>query len=279
MIHQLAQADPGAWGQPFFQHALLAGLPIGALSGLVGYLMVLRREMFTADALSHAAFTGALGALAFGVDARVGLFVVTTGVALLLAGLSDRRTADDVLTGTVFAWVMGLGVLALSLYTGNAQGAKNGGGGVGALFGSIFGLSAAQAALAASIAGGLLLVLGVLLRPLLFASVDPLVARSRAVPVRVLGLVFLLVVAATAAEATQAVGALLLLGLLAGPGGAAARLAANPFVGAALAPALGAGTVLAGLALGNLVPTMPPSVAIILVAGGLFVGSGVVRAR
>ena len=58
----------------FMRNAYLAGTAIAVASGLVGYFVVLRGQVFTGDALSHVAFTGALAALAFGVDARVGLF-------------------------------------------------------------------------------------------------------------------------------------------------------------------------------------------------------------
>src|SRR5207237_6537004 len=57
--------------QPFFQHALLAGTAIAVASGLIGYFLVLRAQVFTADALSHVAFTGAMAALAFGPDLRL----------------------------------------------------------------------------------------------------------------------------------------------------------------------------------------------------------------
>ncbi|MFI1799368.1 metal ABC transporter permease [Streptomyces sp. NPDC020379] len=50
------------------QHALLGGTLIAAACGLVGYFLVLRAQVFTADALSHVAFTGAMAALAFGSD-------------------------------------------------------------------------------------------------------------------------------------------------------------------------------------------------------------------
>ena len=65
----------GMLSHDFMQHAFLAGIPIAALAGFVGYFMVVRSQVFTGDALSHVAFTGALGALAFGIDPRVGLFV------------------------------------------------------------------------------------------------------------------------------------------------------------------------------------------------------------
>ncbi len=112
--------------------------------------MVLRSQVFSADALSHAAFTGALAAPP-GVDPRLGLFVATIGVGVDFGLLGLRGKPDDVVTGTVFAWVLGLGVLALSLYTANRS-AKNGGAGVSVLFGSIFGLSATTARTAAIVA-------------------------------------------------------------------------------------------------------------------------------
>jgi zinc/manganese transport system permease protein len=61
------------FGQAFMQNALLAGTAIAIASGLIGYFVVLRSQVFTGDALSHVAFTGAIAALALGVDARIGL--------------------------------------------------------------------------------------------------------------------------------------------------------------------------------------------------------------
>lgn len=98
-------------------------------------------------------------------------------------------------------------------------------------------------------------------------------AAARGVPVRVLGLTFLLVVGATAAEATQAVGALLLLGLLAAPAGAALRLTDRPFPGMLLSAGLSMGALVFGLLLSYLVPQVPPSFAIVAVATLCYAGS------
>ena len=48
--------------------------PSPSPAGLVGYFLVLRGQVFTGDALTHVAFTGALAALAAGLDLRLGLF-------------------------------------------------------------------------------------------------------------------------------------------------------------------------------------------------------------
>ena len=119
---------------------------------------MLRSQVFSGDALSHAAFTGALGALAVGVDLRLGLFVVAVAVAVGMGLLGTRGRADDVVIGTVFTWVLGLGVLFLSLYTTGSPSAGNGAASVNVLFGSILGLSAGQARLAAIVGVGACLV-------------------------------------------------------------------------------------------------------------------------
>jgi zinc/manganese transport system permease protein len=257
---------PDLFAQPFMVSAFVAGVPVAALAGIVGYFMVLRSQVFTGDALSHVAFTGALTALAFGVDARLGLFAATITVAAGLGLLGSVGRPDDVAIGTVFTWVLGLGVLALSVYTSSGFGASDGITGANVLFGSIFGLSRSAAAAAAGIAVFLIFLMLLLARPLLFASLDEAVALARGVPVRWVGVAFLLVVGATAADATPAVGALLLLGLLAAPAGAAHRLTTRPYLAIPLAALLSVCAMVVGLTMSYLLPTVPPSFAIITIA-------------
>ena len=256
----------------FMRNALLAGTFTGAACGLVGYLVVLRAQVFAGDALSHVAFTGALAAAAFGVDARVGLFAATIAVAVGMGGLGERARADDVTIGVVFAWILGLGVLFLAIFTTRSSGA-NGTEAVRVLFGSIFGLSAGDAYLAASIALAAIVSTVLMARPLVFASLDPDVAAAQGVPVRALGLAFLAVFGAVAGEATQAVGALLLLGLIAAPAAAAHRLVHNPYAGLALSTGLAVGVVWSGLALSYVVVQLPPSTAIVSVASFVFIAA------
>ncbi len=250
---------------PFMQHAFLAGTAIAALSGLVGYFVVLRGQVFAGDALSHVAYTGALAALAAGIDLRFGLFAATVAVGLALGFIGGHGGADDVVIGTTFAWILGLGVFFLAVYTTHSSTA-NGTANVTVLFGSIFGISASSAAIAAAIAAGLIGILLVLARPLLFASLDPAVAAARGVPVRLLGPVFLAIVGAAAAEASQAVGALLLFGLLAAPPAAAQRLTDDPWRALALSALLSVVAVWAGLSLSYAVPKLRPSFSIMAIA-------------
>jgi zinc/manganese transport system permease protein len=248
------------------QHAFLAGTAVALAAGLVGYFLVLRAQVFTADALSHVAFTGALAALAAGLDPRLGLFAVTAAVALGMGALGRRARPDDVVIGGVFAWVLGLGVFFLTLYTTTRSGSGNGAASVTVLFGSIFGLSAARATLAAIIALVICAAIIAMARPLVFASLDEDVAAARGVPVRLLGFGFLVLVGGTAAEATQVVGALLILGLLAAPAGAASRLTTRPMLALGLSAAIAVASVWIGLSASYAIPRMPPSFAILAVA-------------
>jgi zinc/manganese transport system permease protein len=249
----------------FMRNAFLAGTPVALACGLIGYFVVLRSQVFAGDALSHVAFTGALAAAAAGIDVRLGLFAATIAVAGGMGLLGERARPDDVVIGSVFAWVLGLGALFLSIFISGSSG-SNGTAAVRVLFGSILGLSPADARLAAVIAILACLALLAIARPLLFASVDPEVARGLGVPVRALGLGFFILLAVVAAEATQAVGALLLLGLLAAPGGAARLLSDSPWRSLGLSGAIAVGSMWIGLALSYRIPSLPASTAVIGVA-------------
>jgi zinc/manganese transport system permease protein len=258
----------------FMRNAFIAGSFVSLACGLTGYFVVVRAEVFAGDALSHVAFTGALAAAAAGLDLRVGLFAATLLVALGMGAAGGRARADDAVIGSFFAWVLGLGVLFLSIFTSSSSG-SNGTAGVRVLFGSIFGLSVSEARLAAALGALAVVALALIARPLLFASVDAEVARAQGVRVRLVGLVFLGVLGVVAAEATQAVGALLLLGLLAAPAGAAYRLTANPYAGLALSAALALLATWGGLTLSYLVPALPPSSAIVSLATAIYVAAAV----
>lgn len=257
----------------FMRNAFLAGTLVALACGLVGYFVVLRAQVFAGDALSHVAFTGALAAAAAGIDLRVGLFAVTIIVALGMGAVGDRARGDDAVIGTFFAWILGLGALFLSIFTTSSSGSGDGTAGVRVLFGSIFGLSASEARLAAALGALAAVVVLAIARPLLFSSVDLEVAEARGVRVRLIGLVFLGVLGLVAAEATQAVGALLLLGLLSAPAGAAHRVTSNPYAGLALSAGLALVAMWGGLALSYLVPSLPPSSMIVSLAVTLYLAA------
>lgn len=271
-------------GQEFMRNALLAGTFIALACGVSGWFVVLRAQVFAGDALSHVAFPGALAAAAAGIDERVGLLVATVlvgaGIGLLGlggagAGSGRGRTGgagsagQDTAIGIVFTFVLGLGVFFLTLFSLSASG----GAGIQAahtLFGSIYGLDSGEARVAAAVALAATLCTLAIARPLLFVSITPDIAAAKGVRVGLLSVGFLALLGVVAAGATQAVGALLLLGLLTGPAAAAHRLTGRPYVGIALAGALAVGAMWGGLALSDVLPSLPPSTAVVMLAVGVY---------
>jgi zinc/manganese transport system permease protein len=256
----------------FMRNALVVGSLVGIACGLVGYFVVLRAQVFAGDALSHVAFTGALGAAVFGLDILAGVFIATILGGIAIGLLGDRARADDATIGSFFAWTLGIGVLFLSIFTTHRS-AGNGTAGVRVLFGSIFGLSTRDVRISVVLATLVSIVVVAIARPLLFASVDGEVAAARGVQVRALGLGFLALVGLVAAQTTQAVGALLLLGLLAAPAGAADRISTRPYCALALSAMFALGSVWVGLVLAYEFPTLPPSSMIIAAAVAVYVAA------
>jgi zinc/manganese transport system permease protein len=218
--------------------------------------------VFAGDALSHVAFVGAIAAAVLGLDERIGLFALTLAVAGAMGALGRRGRPDDVVTGISFAWILGLGVLLLAILATSAGGG-NGITTANTLFGSIYSLTAGGSWLAAVIALAVTVLVLSATRPLVLATLDPDLAVLRGVPVRLLGVGFLAALAVVCAESTQAVGALLLLGLIAAPAGGARAVTARPYRAIILSGALAVISMWAGLALSYVISGLPPSSAVI----------------
>jgi zinc/manganese transport system permease protein len=232
----------------FMRNAFVAGTAVALVAGLVGYFTLARQLAFAGDALSHMTFAGAVGAALFSLNPLIGVFGLTALVGAGIGTLGERARARDEAVGIALAWALGLGVLFNSLYTASS-GAADGALGIKTLFGSILGLQASQVVVVTLVAVGVSLVLLLIARPLLFASVDPDVAAARGTPTRLLGVGFLILLAITVAEATQVTGALLILALLILPAAAGRRLTSKPYLAMALSALLAVSITWVGLTL------------------------------
>lgn len=207
---------------PFMQHAYEAGTVVAIVAGIVGYFVVLRRSSFAAHSLSHIGFAGAAGAALFGISPVYGLLLFTSVGGSSMAVLSPKASYRDISIGTVLAFMLGLGVLFISLYTGYATAAYS------ILFGEILGISSGDVLL--TLVAGLVILgaVAIVYRPLLFASLDEDVAEAKGVPTFVLGIVFMLLVAVATSIAVQVVGVLLIFSLMVTPAAIAQQLAKRP---------------------------------------------------
>jgi zinc/manganese transport system permease protein len=249
----------------FMQNAFLAGTIVAILAGLVGYFVVLRRLGFACEALSHGGFAGATGAAVLGVDVFVGLLAFTSASGAFMGWLGDRLRGRDVAIGGMLAFSLALGMLFLSLST------RFSGLAINILFGSILSIAAQHVRFIAVFAAVAVVALGVMYRPLLFASVDAEIADARGVPVRWLSVAFMVLLAITVSASVQVVGVLLIFALLILPAAAAQQLTAQPSRAILLAVTLAITYVWAGLVVGFYLP-YPPSFFITSFAFLAFVG-------
>ena len=222
----------------FMVNALIAGSIVAVMAGLVGWLMVLRHEAFAGHTLSMMAFPGASWALLIGIPAAWGYFLFCGAGALAIGRVSGGARAElrepSASIGAVQAAALALGFLFVSLYGGILGNLES------LLFGDILAISDGQLVALGGVALGVLATLGLLGRPLLFASVDPEVASARGVPARALSAGFLLILGMAVAATSQITGPLLVFALLVAPAATAQLITARPSLSLAL-------TVLFGL--------------------------------
>lgn len=243
----------------FMRNALIGGALVAVAAGLLGYFVIVRQHAFAAHALAHIGFPGATGAVLLGLPVTLGLAVFTIAGGLAIGFLGKRVADREIATGTILGFATGLGLLFNSLASKNASAVTN------VLFGNLLAISVDQLVLFAAFTLVLVLAVAAIARPLTFASVNPHVAEAKGLPVRALGVVFMVLLALVITMAVQVVGTLLLFGLVVTPSATALAITARPLWVGAIGTAIGLFSVVSGLVLAAMF-NLPPSFFIITVA-------------
>ncbi|MCZ9304871.1 metal ABC transporter permease [Corynebacterium sp. c9Ua_112] len=235
----------------FVQHALLAALLLGIVSGAIAPLIVMRKMSFAAHSTGELALMGAAAALLFGFSVSWGALIGAVLAAVALTALGQRE--QDAIVAVVLSFGMGLSVLFIYLYPGRSSAAFS------LLTGQIVGVSSASLGILAVLAALVVATMALLWRPLLFATVDLVLAAASGVKVRVLALVFAALIGVVASQGVQIVGALLLIALLITPGAAAVKVTSNPVLAVVLSGTFSVVSAVGGL-VASLAPGLPVSV-------------------
>ncbi len=249
----------------FMVSAFEVGGIVAVVAGVVGYFVILRRTAFSAHALSHIGFAGAAGAAVIGAQPIVGLVVSCVCAGGVIGALGQRLRDRDTVIGIVLVFALGLGVLFLKLYNGGDAGLA-----VSILFGEILGVTSDQVVLTLVIGVVTLLLVAVMYRPLLFASVDDDVAEARGVPVRGLSVAFVMTVGLAVAVSVQVVGVLLIFALLVTPAAIAERVCRSPLQALIVGVLIALGSTWIGLFIAYFTP-YPVSFFITTISFGAYV--------
>jgi zinc/manganese transport system permease protein len=238
---------------PLVQNSLIAGLLLGIMGGLIGVFVMTRDMSFAVHGISELSFAGAAIALLIGLNVALGATFGSIVAAIIIAIMGTRAKDRNSIIAVLMPFGLGIGILALALYEGRAANK------FGLLTGQIIAVDDPQVFWLIATSLVVVIALLVIWRPLSFASLDPEVAEARGVPTKVLGIVFMLLLALAVAASVQIVGALLVMTLLVTPAAAALRLTSSPLLVPILSMVFAVVAVVGGilLALGGGLPISP----------------------
>lgn len=238
---------------PLVQNSLIAGLLLGLMGGLIGVFVMTRDMSFAVHGISELSFAGAAIALLVGLNVALGATLGSILAAVIIAIMGSRAKDRNSIIAVLMPFGLGIGILALALYEGRAANK------FGLLTGQIIAIDDPQVFWLIAISLVVITALLLIWRPLTFASLDAEVAEARAVPTKVLGIVFMLLLALAVAASVQIVGALLVMTLLVTPAAAALRLTSSPLLVPVLSVSFAVVSVVGGivLALGGGLPISP----------------------
>ena len=238
---------------PLVSNSLWAGVLLALIGGLVGVFVMNRELSFAVHGISELSFAGASIFLLLGFDVVFGSVIGSLTAALIIAILGDRSRDRNSIVAVLMPFGLGIGILALALYPGRAANK------FGLLTGQIVAVDDPKLASLAVISAIVLVVLVVIWRPLLFATLDADVAAARGVNTRALGVIFVMLLGLAVAAAVQVVGALLVLALLVTPAAAALRLSKSQLWVPVLSVSFAFVSMIGGilLALGGGLPISP----------------------
>ncbi len=228
----------------FMQRALAAALWIGAVCGVLGFFVVLRRLAFIGVGVSHSAIGGVALGILLGVSPLVTGAVFAVAVALGISAVGRQgRIGQDAVIGVFFSGAMALGVVLFSLKRGYQQDL------FGYLFGNVLAISGIELAALLAIGAVILGLLAWTFPRHLFVAFDEEIARAYGHPVAALDTLLLVLLAATVMVGVRLVGVLLIEALLVVPAAAAALWAANWRAQLLLSAAFATASGAAGLAI------------------------------
>jgi zinc/manganese transport system permease protein len=216
----------------FMTNAFAAAGIAAVVSGIVGFFLVMRGQTFAGHALSHIGFAGAAGAGLIGLAPIWGLLGFTLGAGVCMGLLGERITGRDVAIGVMLALALGFGLLFLHYYSGFATQAT------AILFGNVLAVDRAMILVLVGLSVVTLAALAAIMRPLVFATLQPELAEAKGVSLRLVSTAFLAIVALAVSECAQIVGVLLVFTLMVGPPAAAQAVTSGLWRGLALSAGL-----------------------------------------
>jgi len=252
----------------FVRNALMAGVLVSVVCGVIGTLVVVNRIVFLAGGIAHAAYGGIGLAFFMGWPYAVG----TTGVSILSAGVMAAVTLKarhriDAMVGVIWAVGMAIGVVLLDLTPGYNVDLMS------YLFGSILAVPVSDLWQMAAIGIAVIAIVTYYYNDFLAMSYDDEFARLRNVPVTFLYCLLLGMVALTVVMIIRVVGLILVIALLTIPPFIAEKFTGSLRAMMALSSILSCLFTITGLWLSYLFNLTSGATIILVAAAGFFMSA------
>lgn len=231
-----------AFEPAFMQRALIGSLIAVVVTSLVGTWVVLRGLAFLGDALAHGVIPGIALAFLWGFSPIIGAFVAALVMSGLVTVVSSRTTVrEDTAIGLLFVGMLSLGIVIVSRAQSFSTEVT------ALLFGDVLGVTSGDIINQLAVTLVVLVCTVVLYRPFMALTFNRTKAqtlgmRPQLAQAALLGLLALSIVASF-----QAIGTLLVFGLLVGPPATASLLVRRVPAIMVTSVVLGSVAVVAGL--------------------------------
>jgi ABC-type Mn2+/Zn2+ transport system permease subunit len=233
-----------AFSPDLMQRALLAGLLASAACAVVGTWVVLRGLTFLGDALAHGVVPGLALALLWGFSPIVGAFVAALAMSGAVTLVTRRaRVREDTGIGLLFVGMLALGVVIISRSASFTTDVT------ALLFGDVLGVTVADLRGQALGVAVVVAASTILYRPFLALTFNEEKAATLGLRPGLAHFALLALLATAIVASFQAIGTLLVFGLLIGPPATAGLVVRRVPLVMLTAVALGALAVVLGLAL------------------------------
>jgi len=193
----------------FMQNALIAGVLVSFIAGVIGSLVVANRMVFLVGGVAHAAYGGIGLALFSGIPMFLGTSVFAVLAALFMSYVMlHERDKTDIFIGLIWAVGMAIGIILVDITPGYNVDLMS------YLFGSILAVERADLYFMATLLALIVLTLALWYKEILAVSYDSEYAAIRGINVQFFFILILILAALSVVVAIKVVGLILVIALL-----------------------------------------------------------------
>lgn len=227
----------------FFQKALLTGLVVGIVCGVIGSFIVLRGLALMGDAISHAVLPGVAISFMLGINFFIGAVVVGLLAAIGIGFINQNSNIkNDSAIGIVFSTFFAIGVLLIAK-ANTAMDLTE------ILFGNVLTVRDVDRTLTLIVAAVVIFVVVLFYKEFLMTTFDPTMAEASGMPVKTIHYGLMVLLTLVTVVSLQTVGVVLVVSLLITPAATAYLLTKRMSTMVVLSSVLGGTSAIIGLIL------------------------------